>query len=67
MEVALLKESAAKKCCGWNLRRVNGSHHILTKPGRTEAISVPIHANQTMGSGLQKHIMKMAGLTDADL
>ena len=31
---------------GWLLKRVNGSHHILTKAGHRERIVIPVHGNQ---------------------
>ena len=52
---------------GWQLARINGSHHIFTKPGHRERIVVPIHANHPLKLGLLKHQMKIAGLTEADL
>jgi len=30
---------------GWNLLRVNGSHHIYGKPGSTVRLSIPVHAS----------------------
>ncbi|MBF0547369.1 MAG: type II toxin-antitoxin system HicA family toxin [Candidatus Riflebacteria bacterium] len=30
---------------GWQLMRINGSHHIYCKFGNTARISIPIHAN----------------------
>ena len=39
---------------GWNLKRINGSHHILTHPEKTEIISVPVHKNEDLKIGLQK-------------
>ena len=30
---------------GWMLARIRGSHHVYTKEGRIERISVPIHGN----------------------
>lgn len=30
---------------GWQLARVNGSHHIYIKEGQIERISLPIHGN----------------------
>ncbi|MBI1791229.1 MAG: type II toxin-antitoxin system HicA family toxin [Acidobacteria bacterium] len=47
---------------GWSLQRVNGSHHVYTKPGSQVRISVPIHGNRSLKTGLQRHLMKMAGL-----
>lgn len=52
---------------GWELRRIQGSHHIYMKAGRSERISVPIHGNKALKEGLQAHLMKRAGLDDDDL
>lgn len=52
---------------GWRLRRINGSHHILTKDGHRERIVIPVHGNQPLKPGLLKHQMKIAGFTEADL
>jgi len=52
---------------GWQLKRINGSHHIFTKPGHQERIVIPVHGNQPLKLGLLKHQMKIAGLTEADL
>ncbi len=47
---------------GWSLQRISGSHHIYAKAGRPVRISVPIHANVSLKAGLQRHLMKLAGL-----
>ena len=52
---------------GWRRTRVSGSHHIYHKPGQAMGISVPVHGNQTLKAGIQRGIMRAAGLTDADL
>lgn len=52
---------------GWELKRINGSHHIFSKPGRIERISVPVHGNTPLKLGLLRHQMKIAGLTETDL
>jgi len=52
---------------GWNLLRVQGSHHIYGKTGSEIRLSVPVHKNQTLKSGLQLHLIKMAGLRPEDL
>jgi predicted RNA binding protein YcfA (HicA-like mRNA interferase family) len=36
---------------GWNLLRVQGSHHIYGKVGSASRISVPIHRNQDLKIG----------------
>lgn len=48
---------------GWDVVRIEGSHHILTKPGREETISVPVHANQGLKTGMVRSILKIAGIT----
>ena len=52
---------------GWNLLRVQGSHHIYGKTESDVRLSVPIHKNQTLKIGLLKHLLKQAGLTEEDL
>ena len=51
----------------WSLLRVNGSHHIYGKAGVNVRLSVPVHRNDSLKAGLLRHLMKLAGLTDADL
>jgi predicted RNA binding protein YcfA (HicA-like mRNA interferase family) len=46
----------------WFPQRVSGSHHIYAKVGSPVRISVPIHGNETLKVGLQRHLMKLAGL-----
>ncbi len=52
---------------GWALKRISGSHHIYTKPGSEVRITVPIHGNKSLKSGLLRHLLKIAEITDADL
>lgn len=40
---------------GWQLLRIQGSHHIFGKPGTDVRLSVPIHRNQNLKIGLQNH------------
>lgn len=47
---------------GWSLQRINGSHHIYAKAGSTVRISIPIQGNESLKTGLQRHLMKLAGL-----
>ena len=51
----------------WQLQRINGSHHIYTKSGNPARISVPVHGNQTLKTGLQRHLMKIAGIEEGEL
>ena len=49
---------------GWELRRVTGSHHIYAKDGRPERLSVPVHGQQALKTGLLRHLLKLAGLEE---
>jgi predicted RNA binding protein YcfA (HicA-like mRNA interferase family) len=49
---------------GWTLARINGSHHIYSKPGVTVRLSVPVHRNQSLKTGLLRHLIKTAGLSE---
>ena len=51
----------------WILKRVNGSHHIYAKSGINARISVPVHKNQSLKLGLQRHIMKIANVDESEL
>lgn len=44
---------------GWELDRINGSHHILKKGNKT--ISLPVHGKE-IKKGLLNNILKIAGL-----
>jgi predicted RNA binding protein YcfA (HicA-like mRNA interferase family) len=52
---------------GWSLLRVQGSHHIYGKAGSEVRLSVPVHGNQALKTGLLRHLMKTAGLSESDL
>ncbi|MCX6623291.1 MAG: type II toxin-antitoxin system HicA family toxin [Acidobacteria bacterium] len=47
---------------GWSLQRTNGSYHIYAKAGSPVRLSVPTHGNESLKIGLQRHLMKLAGL-----
>jgi len=61
------KMSALLKKKGWTLARVTGSHHIFTQPGKNLRITVPVHGNRDLKSGLQKAIMKQADVSEDEL
>ena len=48
---------------GWSLLRVHGSHHVYGKSGSPVRLSVLVHGNQALKIGLQRHLLKQAGLT----
>ena len=52
---------------GWTLLRIHGSHHIYGKTGSVVRLSIPIHGNKPLKFGLLRHLLKMAGLEEADL
>jgi predicted RNA binding protein YcfA (HicA-like mRNA interferase family) len=52
---------------GWELVRINGSHHVFTKPGVRERIVIPIHGNRPLKIGLLRNQMKLAGLSEENL
>jgi predicted RNA binding protein YcfA (HicA-like mRNA interferase family) len=52
---------------GWVLLRVNGSHHVYGKRGSVVRLSIPIHGNHPLKKGLFRHLVKQAGLSEADL
>ena len=52
---------------GWRLLRVNGSHHIYGREGSVVRLTIPIHANAALKTGLLRHLMKLADIRDDDL
>ncbi|MBI1203379.1 MAG: addiction module toxin, HicA family [Rhodopseudomonas sp.] len=52
---------------GWTLLRVNGSHYIYGKPGSVVRLSVPIHGNRPLKTGLLRHLLKLSEIPDSDL
>ena len=52
---------------GWQLKRVNGSHHIYSKAGNPARISVPIHGNTPLKVGLLRHLLRIAGIDEKEL
>ena len=68
-----MKAISGKRLCrmleirGWELKRINGSHHIYAKPGNNLRISVPVHGDSALKIGLQKQIMKMADIDESEL
>ncbi|MFO1262780.1 MAG: type II toxin-antitoxin system HicA family toxin [Rhodoferax sp.] len=46
---------------GWQLDRVNGSHHVFKHPSRPGIVVVP-HPKKDLGVGLVKAIRRQAGI-----
>lgn len=49
------------------MARINGSHHIYTKEGTIFRISVPVHKNKDLKTGLLKTLMKIAEINESEL
>ena len=52
---------------GWQLLRINGSHHIYGKAGSIVRLSVPIHGNRPLKIGLLRHLAKLAQIPEDDM
>lgn len=52
---------------GWILLRIKGSHHIYSKEDHPARISVPVHGRSPLKIGLQRHLMKIAGIKESEL
>ena len=68
-----MKSGSGKRLCrllemqGWKRMRIRGSHHISARSGSAVRISVPVHGDASLKRGLQKHLMKLAGIDESDL
>ena len=45
---------------GWELKRINGSHHVFGKDGKV--VPVPVHGNRDIGIGLLAAIQRQSGV-----
>ena len=52
---------------GWELKRIQGSHHIYTHAGNPKILTVPVHGNQDLKKGTLGQLLKDASLTGNDL
>ena len=52
---------------GWTLLRVHGSHHIYGREDSVVRLSIPVHGDHPLKTGLQHLLMKMAELSEDDL
>jgi predicted RNA binding protein YcfA (HicA-like mRNA interferase family) len=52
---------------GWTLLRVSGSHYMYGKNGSVVRLSIPIHGNKPLKTGLLRYLAKLAELSDDDL
>jgi predicted RNA binding protein YcfA (HicA-like mRNA interferase family) len=52
---------------GWMLARINGRYHIYIKQSTIFRISVPVHKNKALKTGLLKSLMKIAEISESEL
>jgi predicted RNA binding protein YcfA (HicA-like mRNA interferase family) len=52
---------------GWQLLRVQGSRHVYGRAGQRARISAPVHGNRPLKLGLQRHLLKLAGIPEDEL
>jgi predicted RNA binding protein YcfA (HicA-like mRNA interferase family) len=69
-----VKVISGKRMCrvlerhGWTLLRIRGSHHLYENEANDPPqVVVPVHGNKDLKPGIQKSIMKDAGLSEGDL
>ena len=68
-----MKSVSGKRFCrvlelrGWKMMRISGSHRIDARADSDVRISVPVHGSASLKRGLQKHLMKLADIDDAEL
>jgi predicted RNA binding protein YcfA (HicA-like mRNA interferase family) len=68
-----MKTISGKRMCrileakGWKLADVTGSHRIFVTAGKNVRISVPVHGNRDLKIGLQRAVMKLAGIKEEEL
>jgi len=48
---------------GWRIERTTGSHVILSKPGSSHILSVPVHKGKPIKQGLIRSLISVAGLS----
>ena len=45
---------------GWTVVRIRGSHHIMTKDGKS--VPVPVHGKKDLGKGIVSEIARETGV-----
>ncbi|HAA30539.1 MAG TPA: hypothetical protein DCE56_26215 [Cyanobacteria bacterium UBA8553] len=68
-----MKSVSGKALCkiveryGWELKRITGSHHIYAKEDIKAILSIPVHGNRDLPTGILRRLLKDAELTEEDL
>ncbi|WP_287054963.1 type II toxin-antitoxin system HicA family toxin [Mesorhizobium sp.] len=47
--------------------RVAGNHHIYGKEGSIVRLSIPIHGNRPLKTGLLRHLLALAEMSEGDI
>ncbi len=56
----------AFKKLGFNLVRIQSSHHILKKDGHRFLLSVPVHGNRPVAKGTLRTLIADAGVSEEE-
>ena len=68
-----MRSISGKELCGileqngWRLKNIHGSHHVYMKPGKPERISIPVHGNKDLKTGLLRSILKIAEISEDEI
>jgi len=62
-----IQMAAIARGLGWLMKSQRGSHQHYRDPVTGKIVTIPIHGNKILRAGTQKAIMKVLGITDADL
>ena len=52
---------------GWELRRIRCSHHIYAKPDNPTILTVPVHGNRDLKTGLIRQLVRDSGIPEIEL
>ncbi|MEZ2229674.1 type II toxin-antitoxin system HicA family toxin [Microcoleus sp.] len=65
-----MKSVSGKALCkiveryGWELKRITGSHHIYAKEDVAVILSIPVHSNRDLPTGILRSLLKDAGISE---
>ena len=68
-----MRSISGKELCGileqngWRLKNIHGSHHVYMKLGRSERISIPVHGNKDLKTGLLRSILKITEISEDEI
>jgi predicted RNA binding protein YcfA (HicA-like mRNA interferase family) len=68
-----MKQLSGKELCriveqrGWQLLRITGSHHIYGRPNQVTRLTIPVHADRPLKTGLLRHLLKQAGISETEM